>query len=242
MCQVVVGYCRVSTNRQSISRQIRNIKALYPDCKIIQEVYTGTKLIERKEWEKLFNLAMNGKVDKIVFDSVSRMSRNADEGFSTYKQLFERGVSLEFIKEPYINTDTYKDSLEKQIEVIKTGNEATDCFMKSIIDSINVYMMKLAEQQIKLAFQQAEKEVKDLHIKVSEGLLTAKLAGKQIGAEKGRKNKVKKADPAKEQIKRLSKSFNGTLTDTEVRKIVGIANNTYYKYKKEILAEMFSDF
>lgn len=237
MCNVV-GYCRISRAKQSIERQIRNILTIYPDCKIIQEAYTGTKIAGRKEWEKLFSLAMSGKVDKIVFDSVSRMSRNADEGFIVYKQLFEAGVELEFIKEPHINTSTYKDSLKKQIEVIKTGDEATDCLMKSIVDGINAYMLKLAEQQIKLAFQQAEKEVNDLHQRVSEGLLTAKLAGKQIGAVKGRKNNVKKAEPAKEIIKQHSKSFGGTLNDIECRKLAGVANNTYYHYKKEIMAEL----
>ena len=41
MC--VYGYCRISTSRQNIDRQIRNIQSAYPDAVIIQEVYTGTK-------------------------------------------------------------------------------------------------------------------------------------------------------------------------------------------------------
>ena len=33
----VYGYCRISRKEQSIDRQIRNIKAAYPEAIIIQE-------------------------------------------------------------------------------------------------------------------------------------------------------------------------------------------------------------
>ena len=42
------GVARISTNRQNIERQIRNILAQYPNAQIIKEVYTGTKLEGRK--------------------------------------------------------------------------------------------------------------------------------------------------------------------------------------------------
>jgi len=237
MCEVAL-YARISRRTQNIDRQIRNIKAIYPDAVIFQEAFTGTKVQGRKEWKRLFDLAMKGKVKKIVFDSVSRMSRNAEEGFTLYKDLFEAGVELEFLKEPHINTAVYKENLEKQIEAVKTGNEDTDELMKSIIDGINRYMMRLAEQQIKITFNQAEKEVNDLHQRVKEGLITAKLNNKQIGGVKGRKLNVKKSIPAKEQIKKHCRTFGGALTDNECIKLIGIARNTYYKYKKEILEEM----
>ncbi len=53
--------------------------------------------------------------DVIVFDSVSRMSRNAQEGVQEYMSLYERGVELVFIKEPHINTETYKQALGNNI-------------------------------------------------------------------------------------------------------------------------------
>lgn len=46
--------------------------------------------------------------DTVIFDSVSRMSRNAEEGFQLYMELLEKGINLEFINEPHINTDYYK--------------------------------------------------------------------------------------------------------------------------------------
>ena len=49
---MIYGYCRISRAKQSIERQIRNIKAVYPEAVIIEEVFTRTR-IDRKEWNKL---------------------------------------------------------------------------------------------------------------------------------------------------------------------------------------------
>ena len=49
----IYGYCRISRKTQSIDRQVRNIRAAYPDAVILQESFTGTKVEGRKEFEKL---------------------------------------------------------------------------------------------------------------------------------------------------------------------------------------------
>lgn len=239
MCKTY-GYCRISRKEQNIDRQERNIKALYPDAIIIKEAYTGTKVEGRKEFEKL--IAKADSSTRIVFDSVSRMSRNAEEGFQLYKELFARGVELVFLKEPQIDTETYKSSMERQVSTaIDSGDLATNELITAITEAINRYTMRLAERQIFLAFQQAEKEVEDLHQRTKEGIETARLAGKQIGAVAGRKLNVKKSITAKEQILKYSKDFNGTLTDIDVMKLIGIANNTYYKYKRELRETLNND-
>ena len=225
------GYVRVSTVKQSIERQIRNIKALYPKAVIVTDEYTGTKL-DRPGWTKVYKAAKAG--DMIVFDSVSRMSRDAAEGFEVYQELFNRGVTLVFIKEPQINTETYKAAIDKQIDAVKTGDAATDELTEAIMAALNRYMMRLAERQIRLAFEQAEKEVEDLHQRTREGIETARLNGKQIGNVKGVKLTTKKSIAAKAKIMELSKDFNGTLGDADVIKVTGISRNTYYKYKAEL--------
>ena len=106
------GYCRISRPKQSIERQIRNIKAAFPDAVIIQEIFTRTRM-DRKEWMKLVRQIKEG--DTIIFDSVSRVSGNAEEGFAAYEDLYNKGVNLVFLKEPHINTDTYKKALENNI-------------------------------------------------------------------------------------------------------------------------------
>ena len=55
--------------------------------------------------------------DVIVFDAVSRMSRNAEEGFALYEELYSRGVELVFLKEHHIDTATYRQELQKQLEI-----------------------------------------------------------------------------------------------------------------------------
>lgn len=229
------GYTRISTAKQNIERQVRNILHAYPNAHIIQEVYTGTKTIGRKEWNKLYTLvkqeAAKDKDVTIIFDSVSRMSRNAEEGFELYQELFSLGIDLVFLKEPQINSETYKNAISTQVQM--TGTNA-DILLKAV----NEYLLALAKEQIKIAFDQAEKEVRDLHQRTSEGMKTAKLNGKQIGRVAGRKYTSKKEIAAKEIIKKNSKDFNGTNTDMEVIKIAGISRNSYYKYKRELLQEL----
>ena len=225
----VYGYCRISTKQQSIDRQIRNIKDMYSDAIIVEEVFTGTKVEGRKEFDKLLKKVKAG--DTIVFDSVSRMSRNADEGFKLYEELFNKGIELVFIKEPHINTETYKNA-------ITGGIALTGTLVDSILEGVNKYLLALANEQIKLAFNQSEKEVMDLRQRTREGIETARLNGKQIGLEKGTKLVTKKSIEAKDQIIKYSKDFQGTLKDTEVIKLIGIARNSYYKYKRELIEEL----
>ena len=221
---MIYGYCRISTSKQNIERQVRNIERDYPNAKIIKEVYTGTK-IDRIEFNKLLKIVKQG--DTIVFDSVSRMSRNAEEGFKLYQELFDKGVELVFIKEQHINTNTYKKALSNNIELTNTN-------VDFILDGINKYLMALAKEQIILAFAQAEKEVQDLHQRTKEGIETARLNGKQIGQRPGIKLTTKKSIKAKEDIIKYSKDFKGSLADVDVMKLIGISRNSFYKYKKEL--------
>ena len=63
------GYCRISTSKQNIERQGRNIQSQYPDAIIIKEIYTGFSFQGRKELEKLLAVVSAG--DTIIFDSVA---------------------------------------------------------------------------------------------------------------------------------------------------------------------------
>ena len=182
------AYCRVSTTHQKLSRQITNITAIYPTATIIKEFYTGTKQ-DRPSWNKLMSQIKSG--DTIVFDSVSRMSRNAGEGFKDYKMLYESGVNLIFLNEPLINTSV---------------------------------------------FDQAEKEVTDLHSRISQGIREAKKNGTQIGLTKGSTLTTKKSIECKAIIQKHSKDFGGSLNDPDVIKLCGCSRNSYYKYKRELKA------
>ena len=221
---MIYGYARISTKQQSIERQIRNIKEQYSTAVIFQEAYTGTKL-DRPEWNKLYKKAKAN--DILVFDSVSRMSRNADDGYNLYEELYNRGVELVFLKEPHINTATYKKALENNVKLTGTN-------VDFILEGVNKYLLALAKEQIRLAFEQAQKEVDDLHQRTKEGIETARINGKQIGQKSGNKLITKKSIEAKKEIVKHSKEFNGFLPDNDVMKLTGLSRNTYYKYKREL--------
>lgn len=228
---MIYGYVRVSRPKQSLERQIRNILLLFPTAIILKEIFTRTQFYNRKEWNRLMKIIKPG--DTIVFDSVSRMSGNAEEGFAAYEELYNMGVNLIFLKEPHINTDTYKKALENNVALTGTS-------VDYILEGVNKYLMVLAKEQIRLAFEQSEKEVLDLRERTSEGIETARLKGKQIGRPGGRTYTTQKSIEAKKLILKYSKTFNGSNTDLEAMKIIGISKNTYYKYKNEILEEMES--
>ena len=150
MKNIIYGYCRISTVKQKIQRQIDNIKREYPNAVIITEEYTGTTT-NRPNWNKLYKQA-GSKADKgekvtIVFDEVSRMSRNASEGVKLYEELYNKGIELVFIKEPHINTSVYREATKNSIEM--TGNEIADEYIKAT----NKVMMILAKKQKKIAIE-----------------------------------------------------------------------------------------
>ena len=223
MC--MYGYCRISQRKQSIERQIRNIKEAYPNAIIIQEAFTGTTT-DRPQWNKLFAKVKEG--DTIIFDSVSRMARSEVQGVEAYEDLYNRGVNLVFLKEPHINTATYKQALSSSVELV--GNEIADIY----IEATNKVLRLLATKQIELAFGQAQKEVDDLHQRTAEGIETARRKGKRIGTPQGSVLNVKKKAPAIDVIKKSSVRFGGTLNDTQCTAAAKISRKTFYKYLSEI--------
>ena len=238
----IIGICRKSRANQNIERQVRNILNKYPNARIIKITCSGAKVIGYKDFEKVIKEVKENKKNKnykLVFDSASRMSRDSEGGCELYEDLFNHNVSIEFLKEPQINTDVFRKTLNNQIELqAKTGNEATDKLINTVIQALNDYTIALVKEQIKKVFDEAETELKNIHQRTSEGLLTAKLNGKRVGTPKGTKLTTKKSIEAKEIIIKHYKVFgNGTLNATETMKLAGIDKNTFYKYKRELLEE-----
>lgn len=226
----IYGYARVSTKSQKLERQVENLLKYEPTITILKEKYTGTKT-DRPIFNKLLKRVKKG--DTIIFDSVSRMSRNAEEGFDLYKELFTKGVNLVFLKEPHINTSVYAKALGQRVDL-----GADTELIKEVELFINRILDILAKEQIQIAFNQAEKEVLDIQTRVKEGIRVAKENGKQIGRAKGTKVESKKAKLLKQQIFDSSKDFNGDKKDVELMQTLNISRNTYYKYKREIKEEV----
>ena len=257
----VYGYCRVSTMKQSIERQIRIVEEQYPDAVIVTDNTTGRNF-DRPGWMKLYKNLQPG--DTVVFDEVSRMSRDADEGFQIYEELFQKGVNLIFIAEPHINTSVFREAGKKQIEVnLQSGSEPIDRFGNGMISLVNELLLDLAKEQMHIAFvffssdylksdffdfnsRRTSNSLKEKQKRNAQILLECngdiEKARKhpdwrEIGQPKGAKLTTKKSVEAKKVILKRSKDFNGNLSDPEVMKLTGIARGTYYKYKRELKSE-----
>ena len=133
MC--LYGYCRISRKSQNIERQVRNITAAFPAAHIVKEAFTGTKIEGRKELDKLLKVLKAG--DTVIFDSASRMSRNEEEAIQLYEELFNKNITLIFLKEPHIrgkyilvyqvhnnprlDLDAEKVSKDKQLPIVRVS-------------------------------------------------------------------------------------------------------------------------
>lgn len=229
---MIYGYARVSTSTQRIDRQIKNIERYAPDAKIYKEHFTGTRL-DRPEWNKLVKRIQPG--DTIVFDEVSRMSRNAAEGFPLYKDLFKQNISLIFLKEPHINTESYRSAMSVAFPTVQTEDDATQELVEGVLAAIHRFTMAKVEQDIFGAFERAQKEVDFLHQRTREGIEVARENGKRIGLPKGSRLVTEKSLKAKEIIRKYCIAFGGNLRDADCIKLAGISRNTYFKYKREML-------
>ena len=240
----IYGYCRVSTTKQSLKRQIETIRELYPDAVIVTDKTTGRNF-DRPGWLKLYKQLEPGTT--VVFDEVSRMSRDATEGFQIYQELFERGVNLIFVAEPHINTSVFREVAQAP----ETGDKDLD---ETLIKGLNEYLMRLAEKQIRIAFEKSQSEVDNNSRRTSKGLrekqrhneelileygeekAKEKPDWRQIGQPRGARLTTKKSIRAKEIIRKHSQDFEGTLSDVDVMKLIGCARGSYYKYKRELKA------
>ena len=229
------AYIRVSTQRQSLQRQMDNIlsanNGAFAGALFFSDTSAGSTQ-DRPEWNRLYKKLKPG--DTVVFDSVSRLSRDAESGAALYEELYQKGINLIFLNEPHCNTDCYRQAAAASIP--PTGNEIADIY----IEATNKALMLLAHNQIFLAFEQAEKERLDLCKRVRDGMKAAKEEAAQQGIEKhyglvpGTKLTTKKSISAKEIIMKHSKDFNGTLNDSEAMKLCGISRNTFYRYKRQL--------
>lgn len=237
------GYCRISTQKQSIKRQIEDIERIYPNAKFITEAYTGSSM-DRPEWNNLMRTVRAN--DTIIFTEVSRMSRNAEEGFKVYKELYDRNVNLIFLKESPLNTDNFREAMNQKLQEVDTGDEDNNFLINGIQEVLYEYNMRLAQRQIKNAFAMAQHELECNHERTASGMRskgacnikdadgTVLEYGSIAKSKLGKKVETRKAVEVKKEIARLSMDFGGSLSDVEVMKLTGVARNTYYKYKREL--------
>ena len=97
------GYIRVSTRQQDETRQVTAlIEAGISKDNIFIDKSTGTTFIGREAWEKLLAKVVIG--DIIVIKELDRLGRNNEEIKKNFELLNKKGVYLEFLEQPLLNT------------------------------------------------------------------------------------------------------------------------------------------
>lgn len=235
---MIYAYARVSTKKQDLERQIEMLKKEYKDATLYVDKYTGKRL-DRPAFKKLLKALKPG--DTVVFEAVDRMSRNAEEGAELYASLYEKGVELVFLKNPNINTAVYREQIQNKVKVDIEGKGVLFESVAELVDWVNRLLVNLAKEQVKLAFSKAEEEANKISRRTKEALKIASANGKHIGRTAGKKYITEKEKAARKIILEHSRTFGGTLKDNEVMKLCGVTRNTYYGYKKALIAEQNGD-
>ena len=124
----VAAYARVSTDDEE---QLTSYEAQVdyytkkirenPDWTFV-EVYadegiSGTNTKKRKNFNRMIDDAMAGKIDRIITKSVSRFGRNTVDTLTTVRKLKEKGVGVTFEKE---NIDTLDSKGELFITIMSS--------------------------------------------------------------------------------------------------------------------------
>lgn len=98
----IVGYARVSSVDQNIARQL---EALEEECdKIFIEKVSAAKTSNRPQFQEMLRYLREGDVLQVT--SADRLARSTRDLLDIVQSLKDRGVQVEFLDNPALNTDT----------------------------------------------------------------------------------------------------------------------------------------
>lgn len=215
-------YMRISTKeergKQKYNRQEKAIDTYARENGVefvaeFKEDESGKDFDNRKEWQRLEKLLQSG--DTVIFKDISRFTREAENGYTKYMELLEKGINLVFLDNPTVNTDYIKELLnvaEQQNLIAKISLENT---------------IKLL---LYVELDRAEQERLILINRIKAGISAS---GKKQGRKEG--VPIKLSETLKEDIREYLKDRN--ITKAEVMKKHNISRNTLIKYIDLVKAE-----
>ena len=203
------GYLRVSTNTQDETRQREALKKYgVLEENIYLDKASGKIFIDRTEWQKLLVKVIIG--DIIVIKELDRLGRNNAEIKETFILLKNKGVYLEFLDQPLLNT-TNKSQIE--IELVQP-----------IILHLLGYFAEKEREKIKIR----QKEAYDSLEKDSKGRKISRKKNKVVG----RPNKIEKILLDNSEIIKLW--IEKKITTKKTLEILNISRSSLFRIKNEI--------
>lgn len=191
------AYVRVSSIDQNEARQVEKMKLQdVSKEKVFIDKMSG-KNTDRPSYQQLKELVQEG--DTIIFDSITRLSRNYYDIKEEYQYYLKKGVFLEFIEEPVLNTPKQK------------------------VDDI--VQVALADVILTLLAAFAQKEREDIKIRQAEGIKIAKAKGKF----KGRKTKLVEGGEEEVRRNAIIKAYTEGTSIADIRKTYKVGTGTIYR-------------
>ena len=150
--------------------------------------------------------------------------------FNSVEDFIDISSSMGVISNIEMIVDEYMKLYEKGIDLMFDRSvQCNSLFIKTIESKDQDFVSILRKCILNYAGQ------RDIEMKYRrKHVITAMTNGNKVGIKKGTKLTTKKSVQMKEEIRKLSKDFEGTLNDEELMKNLGISRNSFYKYKKEI--------
>lgn len=203
------GYIRVSTNTQDETRQKDSmIRQGVPLEHIFLDTASGKHFIDRTAWFHLLAKVVIG--DVIVIQELDRLGRNNEEIQENYQLIQEKGVYLEFLNEPILNT--YGKS---KIEI-------------ELIQPIVLHLLGYMAEKERVKMLTRQREAYDSLEKDKKGRLLSRKKGKVVG----RPNKIERI--LQEQSEMITLLLNKKIKAKEFKKTLQISNSTLYRLRKEL--------
>ena len=203
------GYLRVSTNTQDETRQREALKKYgVLEENIYLDKASGKNFIDRTEWQKLLVKVIIG--DIIVIKELDRLGRNNAEIKETFILLKNKGVYLEFLDQPLLNT-TNKSQIE--IELVQP-----------IILHLLGYFAEKEREKIKIR----QKEAYDSLEKDSKGRKISRKKNKVVG----RPNKIEKILQDNSEIIKLW--IEKKITTKKTLEILNISSRSLFRRNYDI--------
>lgn len=171
-----------------------------------QEDVSGKSFEARTEWQKLEQLAQSG--DTIVFKDISRFTREAENGYTKYMELLNKGVELIFIDNQTVSTPYIK----KLLDVAAAQNLVAKTSLESTVKLLLIVELDRVEQERLI-----------LNKRIRDGISSSpKASGRKTGTLDKITDELK-ADIAAYQSDRSIKQI-------DLMKKHGISRNTLKKY------------
>ena len=205
------GYLRVSTNTQDETRQKEALKKYgILEENIYLDKASGKNFIDRTEWQKLLVKVIIG--DTIVIKELDRLGRNNAEIKETFILLKNKGVFLEFLDQPLLNTTN-----KSQIEI-------------ELIQPIILHLLGYFAEKEREKLKTRQKEAYDSLEKDSKGRKISRKKKKVVG----RPNKIEKILQNNSEIEIIKLWIEKKISTEKTMEILNMSRSSLFRIKNEI--------